>query len=118
MASLSSDALLADGPLLFVSGQTPRGPEGEVAVDVGGQTRRSLANVETVLARHGAGLEHLVKLTCYLRHITDLDEFRTALISALPEEHRPAVTLVEVSALVDPTFLVEIDAIACLPRRG
>ncbi|MFI6577125.1 RidA family protein [Nocardiopsis sp. NPDC050513] len=117
MASTYSDALLADGPLLFVSGQIPRAPDGSVAGDVTGQTRQIFRNIEAVLARHGADLTHVVKLTSYLRHITDLDEFRPALISCLPGDHRPAATLVEVSGLINPSYLVEIDAVACLPRR-
>ncbi|WP_017545989.1 RidA family protein [Nocardiopsis prasina] len=117
MARTYSDALLADGPLLFVSGQTPVAPDGDVAGDAGGQTRQIFRNMEAVLARHGADLTHVVKLTYYLRHITDLDEFRSALLDSLPGEHRPAATLVEVSGLVDPRFHVEIDAVACLPRE-
>ncbi len=117
MAQPYSDALVADGPLLFVSGQTPEGPEGEVAGDIAGQTRQIFANMEGVLARHGADLGHLVKLTYYLRHISDLDELYSALSACLPETHRPAASVVEVSALVDPAHLVEIDGIACLPAR-
>ncbi|MFV2195885.1 RidA family protein [Nocardiopsis sp. LOL_012] len=117
MAATYSDALLADGPLLFVSGQLPQAPDGSVAGTVTGQTRQIFRNMEAVLARHGADLTHLVKLTYYLRHITDLDEFRPALVSCLPGDLRPAGTLVEVNGLVNPRFLVEIDAVACLPRR-
>ncbi|WP_159941927.1 MULTISPECIES: RidA family protein [unclassified Nocardiopsis] len=117
MAKPYSDALVADGPLLFVSGQTPEGPDGEIAGDVAGQTRQVFRNLEEVLARHGAGLRHLVKLTYYLRHVSDLDEFRDALVACLPEGTRPTASLVEVSGLVDPTFLVEVDGIACLPPR-
>lgn len=115
MAELYSDALVADGPLLFVSGQTPEDERGGVAGDVGGQTRQIFRNLEGVLARHGADLGHLVKLTYYLRHVSDLDEFRDALVECLPGGHRPAASLVEVSSLVDPTYLVEVEGIACLP---
>ncbi|MFL1376129.1 RidA family protein [Nocardiopsis protaetiae] len=117
MAKPYSDALIADGPLLFISGQVPVGPEGEVAGDIGGQTRQVLDNIEEILARHGADLTHLVRLTYYLRHISDLEEFRSALLSRLPDGHRPTATLVEVSGLIDPTYHVEIDGVACLPRR-
>ncbi|MCP3016120.1 RidA family protein [Nocardiopsis dassonvillei] len=110
-----SDALVADGPLLFVSGQTPEGPGGEVAGDIGGQTRQIFRNLEAVLSRHGADLGHLVKLTYYLRHISDLEEFRSALLECLPDGRLPAASLVEVSGLVDPTHLVEVEGVACLP---
>lgn len=118
MAKPYSDALLADGPLLFVSGQSPQAPDGGIAGDAGGQTRQIFRNMEAILARHGADLGHVVKLTYYLRHIADLDEFRSALLEALPEGHRPAASLVEVSGLVNPRFLVEIDAVACLPKES
>lgn len=117
MAKPYSDALLADGPLLFVSGQTPMAPDGGVTGDAGGQTRQIFRNMEAVLARHGADLSNVVKLTYYLRHIADLDEFRSALLASLPDGHRPAASLVEVSGLVDPRFLVEIDAVACVPKE-
>ncbi|KOX18218.1 RidA family protein [Nocardiopsis sp. NRRL B-16309] len=116
MAKAYSDARVADGPLLFVSGQTPQAPDGGVAGDIIGQTRQIFRNMETVLATHGADLTHLVKLTYYLRHVADLDALRPALIDCLPDEPRPAGTLVEVNGFVDPRYLVEIDAVACLPR--
>lgn len=117
MAKPYSDALMADGPLLFVSGQSPEAPDGDVAGDVEGQTSQIFRNMEDVLARHGADLGHLVKLTYYLRHIADLDEFRSALVDCLPDVPRPAGTLVEVSGLVNPRYLVEIEGVACLPVR-
>ena len=117
MPNTYSDALRADGPLLFVSGQVPLAPDGGVAGDAGGQTRQIFRNMAAVLARHGADLGHVVKLTYYLRHISDLDEFRSALLDSLTGGHRPAASLVEVSGLVDPRYLVEIDAVACLPRE-
>lgn len=116
MAKPYSDALSADGPLLFVSGQVPEGPDGDISLDVTGQTRRIFQNMTEILGRHGADLGHVVKMTYFLRHITDLDEFRAALLDCLPEDHRPAATLVEVNGLVNPRYLVEIEAVACLPR--
>ncbi|PDP84780.1 enamine deaminase RidA [Glycomyces fuscus] len=115
MAKPCSDALVADGPLLFLSGQTPGGPGGEVAGDIEGQTRQIFRNLEAVLARHGADLGHLVKLTCYLRHISDLEEFRSALVECLPEGRLPAASIVEVSGLADPAHFVEVEGVACLP---
>ncbi|MBR8745392.1 RidA family protein [Nocardiopsis sp. MG754419] len=117
MAKPYSDALVADGPLLFVSGQSPEASDGDIALDITGQTRQIFQNLTEILGRHGADLEHVVKLTSYLRHVTDLDEFRAALDACLPGEHRPAATLVEVSGLVHPRYLVEVDAVACLPKE-
>ncbi|GHD22566.1 hypothetical protein GCM10007147_16980 [Nocardiopsis kunsanensis] len=117
MAKPYSDALVAPGPLLFLSGQFPVSSDGEVPGDVAGQTRQVFTNMERLLAGHGADLGDLVKITYYLRHITDLDEFRSALSDCLPRGHRPAGTLVEVSGLVDPRYLVQVEGIASLGER-
>src|SRR5699024_9816360 len=109
MAKPYSDALVAQGPLLFLPGQVPLPPPGEVPGDVAGQTRQIFANMERLLTAHGATLGDLVKLTYYLRHVTDLDEFRSALSECLPKGHRPAGTLVEVSGLLDPRYLVQVE---------
>lgn len=116
MAEPYSDAFLADGPLLFVSGQVPEGPDGDIALDVTGQTRRILQNMTQVLGRYGADLGHVVQMTHYLKHISDLDEFTDALLDHLPQGHRPAATLVEVSGLPNPRYLVQIEAVARPPR--
>ncbi|GAA1761479.1 RidA family protein [Streptomonospora arabica] len=120
MAQRYSDALVADGPLVFVAGQAPMDADGMVAVgDALAQTRQALRNVDSALAEHGADVRHLVKLTYYLRHMADLDEVRRAVDTYLVHEPRPASTLVEVSGLVDSRFLIEVDAVAVLPRgRG
>lgn len=114
MATPYSDALLAPGPLLFLSGRSPEAPDGDIAGDVAGQTRQVFANMERDLREHGSDLRDLVKLTYYLRHIADLDEFRTALRDCLPDGVRPAGTLVEVSGLINPRYLVQVEGIACL----
>src|SRR5699024_482142 len=119
MATPHSDALLAHGPLLFLSGRSPEAPDGDVAGDVAGQTRQIFANMEQDLHEYGSDLRFLVKLTYYLRHIVDLDEFRAALGECLPDGVRPVGTLVEVSGLVDPRHLVQVEGVACLPgERG
>ncbi|KIH97950.1 endoribonuclease L-PSP [Streptomonospora alba] len=117
MAQSRSDAVVADGPLVFVSGQAPIAAGGTVADgDAAAQARQALHNVGAVLAEHGTDVRHLVKLTCYLRHTADLEDVRRAADAYLDHEPRPACTLVEVSGLEDPRFLIEVDAVARLPR--
>ncbi|ASU82890.1 enamine deaminase RidA [Nocardiopsis gilva YIM 90087] len=114
-----SAAFLADGPLVFVSGQTPEAPDGSVASgDAVEQTRQVFRNVEAALAPYQADLRNLVKVTYYLRHIADLQAVRQVLNEFLVQQPRPASTLLEVTGLVDSRFLVEIDAVACLPGSG
>ncbi|MUL42166.1 RidA family protein [Streptomonospora sp. PA3] len=112
-----SSAVVAEGPLVFVSGQVPLDADGMVADgDAVTQARQALRNVDAALAEHGSDARHLVKLTYYLRHMADLEDVRRVLDEYLVHEPRPASTLVEVSGLVDPRFLIEVDAVARLPR--
>jgi len=99
------------GGLLFISGQTPVAADGTVPADAAGQTRVVLDRIQALLAEHGAGWEAVLKVTYFLRNIGDLVAVREVLIEVLPEP-RPAASLVEVSGLIDPRFLVEIEAVA------
>ncbi|RCV48649.1 RidA family protein [Marinitenerispora sediminis] len=117
MSERYSPSLVAEGPLVFVSGQVPEAPDGSVAEgDAAEQARQAFRNIAAALAPHGADLRHVVKLTYYLRHIADLDGVRSALEEFLVHRPRPASTLVEVAGLVDTRYLLEIDAVATLPR--
>ncbi|GAA3745644.1 RidA family protein [Salinactinospora qingdaonensis] len=119
MSKGHSPAALAAGPLVFVSGQVPEAADGEVAEgDAAEQTRQIFRNTSAVLAEYGAELHDLVKLTYYLRHITDLAVVQAAVAQLLVPPCRPASTLVEVSGLIDTRYLLEIDAIAVAPHQG
>ena len=103
------------GDFLFVAGQTPLDEFGEVPDDAGAQATVALAKIAAVLEPAGAGLDDVVKVTYFLTDIGDLAAVRSALDEVLPHP-RPAASLVEVSALVDPRFRVEIEATAYRPR--
>ena len=109
-----SHTRIANGPLLFVSGQIPVDTEGHVAEgDVMAQTHTVLDRIEVLLGEHGLALKDLVRVTYFLTRIEDLADVRTVLASRLPEP-RPTSTLAQVSGLIDPRFLIEIDAIASM----
>lgn len=111
-----SASFTADGPLVFVSGQVPAAPDGSVAEgDAVEQARQVFRNIGSALNAHGAAFADVVKVNYYLRHISDLDDLRGVMGEFL-HEPRPASTLVEVSGLIDPRYLLEIDATATLPR--
>lgn len=112
MATYSSSRI-GTGPFLFVSGQTPSDSDGRVPGDPGDQTRLVLGKIRAELAEHRREWDSVVKLTYYLREISDLAAVREAILAEIPEP-RPAATLVEVGAFIDPEFRVEIDAIADL----
>ena len=89
-----------------------RGDRSDLPDSVTEQFRIALAAVDRALrAAGGSGPENIVKVTVYLTDIAD-----RAKINPIREEyfgeHRPASTLVEVSALVSPAMKVEIEAVA------
>ncbi|HEY0949693.1 RidA family protein [Nocardioides sp.] len=102
------------GGFVFVSGQTPLTGSGEVPDDAGEQATVVIGKIEGLLAEAGRTLGDVVKVTYFLTDIADLAAVRAALDAALPHP-RPAASLVEVSALVDPRFRVEIEATAYRP---
>src|SRR5690348_1783658 len=113
MSTVYSTTRVATGPLLFVAGQVPVTAAGAVPDGAEAQTRVVLDNIAAALAEHGVGWPEVVRVTYYLRDLTDLAALRSVVLEVLPEP-RPTSTLVEVSGLVDPRFLVEIDAVADL----
>jgi enamine deaminase RidA (YjgF/YER057c/UK114 family) len=109
-----SHAAIASGPLVFISGQVPVLPDGTVVPpeDVEGQVEAVFANLGRALDAAGASWSQVVKLTYFVVDIADL-----AVVRAVRDRHvdpaaLPASTLVQVSALVNPAFRVEIDAVA------
>ena len=106
-------ARVAQGPTLYVSGQTPALPDGSVPAGAEAQTRVVLDKIAAILTEHGLSWSSVIKLTYYLCDIGDLGALRAVLSEVLPEP-KPAATLAVVKGLVDNRFLVEIDAVADL----
>jgi len=105
------------GHLVFVSGLTARDAQGNVVGkgDVKAQTRRVLENLRTILGEAGATLEDVVKVTVFIR---DMERDFRAIHEVRAEffpKNPPASTMVEVSRLVDPDHLIEIEAVAVAP---
>jgi enamine deaminase RidA (YjgF/YER057c/UK114 family) len=109
----------AGGRTLFIAGQTARDVSGQVpAADFVSQFDRALGNVLAVLQAAGGEPRDIGRFTIY---VTDMVQYRSSL-KPLGEVYRrrmgthyPAMALVEVKSLVDPTALVEIEATAVLP---
>lgn len=100
--------------LLFVSGQTPEGPEG-LPDGFEAQCEQTWANLLAVLAEAGASVAQIVKVTTYLSdraHATANSAIRQRVLG----DHRPALTVV-LAGIYDPAWLLEIEAIAALPDR-
>jgi 2-iminobutanoate/2-iminopropanoate deaminase len=102
------------GNLVWVSGTVGIAPDGGIPEDVVAQFELAIANLDACLKAVGAGAEHVVKVVVYLTNVADrskINPVRQRYFGA----HRPASTLVEVSALVLPKLKVEIEAQAVLP---
>jgi reactive intermediate/imine deaminase len=102
------------GNLIWVSGTVGMAQDGSIPDDVAAQFDVALHNLDTCLKAAGAGPEHVVKVTVFLTDIDDRKRINPARQRYFGE-HRPASTLVEVSALVLPELQVEIEAQAVLP---
>ncbi len=106
------------GGFLYVSGMLPVDANGDLvgAGDVVRQTEQSLDNIAKVLRDAAATFDDVVRLGVYLLNMADRPAV-TAVRLRYFGDARPASTLVEVSALALPGALIEIEAIALLPRR-
>ena len=106
-------AIEAKGRLLFVSGMTARRPDGTVAGvgDIEEQTRQVCENIKQALEAAGARMEDVCRIDVHLRNIGDRERFNKVRKEFWPA-NPPASTLVEVTKLVSPEYLVEITAIA------
>lgn len=102
--------------IVYVGGQNGVTSDGQVAgTTLGDQTRRALANVATAVAAAGGTLHDVVKWTVYVVDGQPLREGLAAFADAWGRASAPpAITVVGVSSLANPAFLVEIDAIAAL----
>jgi 2-iminobutanoate/2-iminopropanoate deaminase len=106
-------AIEAKGKLVFVSGMTARRPDGSVAGigDIEGQTRQVCENIKAALEAAGAQMSDVCRIDVHLRNIGDRERFNKVRREFWPDAP-PASTLVEVSKLASPEYLVEITAIA------
>jgi enamine deaminase RidA (YjgF/YER057c/UK114 family) len=103
------------GPFIFVAGTTATGRDGEVigADDAFEQTRQALRNIEAALAKAGASLEQVIQTRLYVTNIERWEEVGRA-HGEVFGDIRPVTAMVEVSKLIDPAMLVEIEATAYL----
>ncbi|MFE7423122.1 RidA family protein [Rhodococcus sp. NPDC057529] len=103
------------GQFVSVSGTTSAGPDGNPVggSDIGEQTREILRRLESILEEAGATTSDVVRTRIYLTDISRWEEVAVA-HGEVFGEIRPAHSMVEVSALVNPQLLVEIEADAIL----
>jgi enamine deaminase RidA (YjgF/YER057c/UK114 family) len=102
------------GDRVLVAGTAPTMPDGgDPPADAYGQARRALEIVVAALAEAGARPEHVVRTRTFLTSAADWEEVGRAHGEVFGDV-RPASTMVVVAALLDPRWLVEIEAEALL----
>lgn len=111
-----SHAMLAGG-LIFVSGQVAFDSDGAIVGvdDIGAQTRQAFRNLAAVLEAAGATFADVAKLTYFVRDVEAVGVIRAVRDEFVDTANPPASTLVEVSRLIAPELLIEIEAIAIAP---
>lgn len=103
------------GNLVFVAGQTAADSSGNVVGvgDIEAQADQVYENLRTALATVGANFSNLVKTTTYLTRTEDMEGYRRARARNIPTD-MPTSTLLFVSRLANPDYLIEIEAVASL----
>ncbi len=113
-----ANGMAGRGKTVLLGGQIGWDAEGRFAEGFIGQVEQALRNILAVLAEAGGGPEHIGRMTWY---VTDMAEYRDSLRALGPAyravmgRHFPAMTLVQVVALVEPEARVEIEATAIMP---
>ncbi|HEY9285214.1 MAG TPA: RidA family protein [Pyrinomonadaceae bacterium] len=99
------------GDRVYVTGTTATDEAGEVVGhgDAYAQAVQTIRNIEAALQRLGAGLEHVVRTRMFVTDISRWEEYGRA-HGEFFREVMPATTMVEVSRLIDPRMLIEIEA--------
>ena len=108
---------VAGARLIFIAGQTATNAQGETVGkdDFSAQAAQVFRNLQAALRAVRCDAGNLVKMTVFLRDMKNLSTYREArnrfFASATPPA-APAITLIEVSRLYGPDFMIEIEAIA------
>ena len=105
----------ARGRLVFISGMTARKADGAIAGvgDIEAQTRQVCENIKSAVETAGGTMDDICRVDVYVRNIEHFDKIhkvRREYFKAPP----PASTMVEVTKMVSPDYLIEINAIAVL----
>ncbi len=114
-----SNGVVAEGRMVFLAGQVGWNAEQRFeSRDFVAQARQALANIVTLVAEAGGRADHVTRLTWfvldkreYLSHLRELGEAYRSVMG----KHFPAITLVQVGALVEDEARLEIEATAVVP---
>jgi 2-iminobutanoate/2-iminopropanoate deaminase len=103
--------------MLFVSGHVSQDSDGQTVSrgDMRAQTEQCLANIRDVLKAAGGTMEDIVKVTVFVTDVSRITEIHEVRAGFFRRPY-PASTLVGVARLIDPDWLIEIEAVAVIPE--
>jgi 2-iminobutanoate/2-iminopropanoate deaminase len=109
-------AIEAKGKLVFISGMTSRRADGTIAGigDIEAQTRQVCENLKSAVEAAGGTMDDICRVDVYVRNMEHFDrihKMRREYFKSPP----PASTMVEVTKMTSPDYLIEINAIALIP---
>jgi enamine deaminase RidA (YjgF/YER057c/UK114 family) len=108
----------ASGRLVFVSGMTARRPDGSIAGigDITAQTRQVCENVKAAVEAAGGTLDDVCRVDVYVRNMEHFEAIHKVRAEYF-KPPLPASTMVEVTKMTSPDYLIEINAIAVIPAK-
>lgn len=110
-------AIAAEGRLVFISGMVARREDGSIAGkgDIEAQTRQVCENLKAAVEAAGGTMADICRVDVYVRNMEHFDIIHRVRAEYFSEP-LPASTMVEVTKMTSPDFLIEISAIAVVPH--
>jgi 2-iminobutanoate/2-iminopropanoate deaminase len=108
----------ATGRFVFISGMTARKPDGSIAGvgDITEQTRQVCENIKAAVEAAGGTMDDICRVDVYVRNMEHFEAIHKVRAQYF-KPPLPASTMVEITKMTSPDYLIEINAIAVLPTK-